>query len=94
MDWKAVIEEETARLRNQLATAVRDLDGDVDTDVTVGSASAELEDLSRSVDLLVIGSRRWGAIARVVNGSTGEALLHGGACCPVVLVPRPRVADA
>jgi hypothetical protein len=38
----------------------------------------------------VIGYRRWGAIARVISESTGEALLNGGATCPVLLVPRPR----
>ena len=51
-------------------------------------------ELGEQVDLLVIGSRRWGAATRVLVGSTGEALLHDAAC-PVLVVPRPArgVAD-
>lgn len=64
--------------------------GRFETEVVIGSAAAELARLSAATDLLVIGSRRWGSIARVVSGSTGEALLHGGSCCPVLLVARPR----
>ena len=45
--------------------------------------------LSRKVDLLVIGSRRWGPMARVLLGGTGETLLHE-AHCPMLVVPRPR----
>ena len=45
--------------------------------------------LSGELDLLVIGSRRWGAVARLMLGSTGEALMHG-ARCPVLVVPRPQ----
>ena len=41
-----------------------------------------------SVDLIVIGSRRWGPVARLLLGSTGEALLHE-ATCPILVAPRP-----
>jgi nucleotide-binding universal stress UspA family protein len=54
-----------------------------------GSPSKVLRQVSEETDLLVIGSRRWGLIARVLLGSTGEALLHG-ARCPVLIAARPR----
>lgn len=60
----------------------------VDIDIVRGRPADALVALSGRVDLLVIGSRRWGPAARVLLGSTGEALLHDGAC-PVLAVPRP-----
>jgi nucleotide-binding universal stress UspA family protein len=49
-------------------------------------ADALLE-LGADVDLLVIGSRRWGPVARLLLGSTGEVLMRD-AECPIVVVPR------
>lgn len=40
----------------------------------VGEPGAVLRDLSATVDLTVIGSRRWGLLPRVVLGGVGEAL--------------------
>jgi nucleotide-binding universal stress UspA family protein len=48
-----------------------------------------LHELCDQVDLLVIGSRRWGSAARVLLGSVGESLLQA-AGCSVLAVPRPR----
>lgn len=53
-----------------------------------GRSADALLALSGEVDLLLIGSRRWGAGARVLLGSTGEALMQAAAC-PVLAVPRP-----
>jgi nucleotide-binding universal stress UspA family protein len=39
------------------------------------------------MDLLVIGSRRWGPLARLLLGSTGEALARD-AGCPLLVAPR------
>jgi nucleotide-binding universal stress UspA family protein len=44
--------------------------------------------LSEEVDPFVIGSRRLGPVARVLLGSTGEAVLHDAAAC-VLVVHRP-----
>lgn len=89
VDWESLLEEEKASLERRLASVVGTIEGDVEAEVMIGSAAVDLGELSKSVDLVVVGSRRWGSIARVVSGSTGEALLHGGAACPVLLVPRP-----
>jgi nucleotide-binding universal stress UspA family protein len=59
-------------------------------EVTRGRPADALLELSTEVDMLVIGSRRWGPVARLLLGSTGEAVAHGAAC-PLVIVPRTRI---
>jgi nucleotide-binding universal stress UspA family protein len=46
-------------------------------------------DAAVEVDLLVVGSRGYGALGRVLLGSVGSGLLHR-AHCPVLVVPRPK----
>jgi nucleotide-binding universal stress UspA family protein len=82
-----LIEPEVDSLRRDAEAAVSATGADAEIEVTVGSPAEALRELSGAVDLLVIGSRRWGAAARVLGGSTGEALLHG-ASGPVMVVPR------
>lgn len=59
-------------------------------DVRRGRPADALLELCEHVDLLVIGSRRWGEAARVLLGRTGEALMHD-ASAPVLVAPRPAV---
>jgi nucleotide-binding universal stress UspA family protein len=59
-------------------------------DVRRGRPADALMELCERVDLLVIGSRRWGGAARVLLGRTGEALMHD-ASAAVLVVPRPEV---
>jgi nucleotide-binding universal stress UspA family protein len=58
-------------------------------DVVVGLAFEELSELSREVDLMVVGSRGWGPMKRLLLGSTSEKLVREAAC-PVIAVPRPE----
>jgi nucleotide-binding universal stress UspA family protein len=62
------------------------------TDVVVGLAVDELVELSHDVDLIVVGSRGWGPVRRLLLGSTSERLVREAAC-PVIAVPRPESAD-
>jgi nucleotide-binding universal stress UspA family protein len=55
--------------------------------VVVGTADDELARLSADVDLLVVGSRAWGPVRRVMIGSTAASLTHR-AHCPVLVLPR------
>jgi len=55
--------------------------------VTVGDPGYEMRAFSEAVDLLVVGSRRWGPVARIVTGGVGETLV-AGASCSVLIVPR------
>lgn len=56
-----------------------------------GPASAVLAELSRTADLVVVGTRSASALSRAVLGSVSSSLLHH-ASCPVVVVPEPRRA--
>ena len=76
-------------LRAKVAGAARGTAETVRTDVQLGRPADALLDLSEDVDLLLIGSRRWGPFSRVILGTTGEALLHD-ASCPVLVSPRPK----
>jgi nucleotide-binding universal stress UspA family protein len=66
---------------------------DVSTEVTsaIGDPGLQMRDLSKRVDLVVVGSRRWGPVARLVSGSVGETLVSE-AHCSIMIVPRPPVA--
>ena len=81
---------ESLRARAQAAADATGADAAVE--VSRGRPADALMELAEQADLLVIGSRRWGAATRVLVGSTGEALLHDAAC-PVVVVPRPAAAS-
>ena len=55
--------------------------------VAVGAPVRELADITRWADLLLLGSRRWGPIARLALGSTAEAVVRRAAG-PVLVLPR------
>ena len=67
--------------------AVRDLAVEASGDVAVGTPVDELVELSRTVDLLVLGSRAWGPVRRTVIGSTAAKVMRR-AHCPVLVLPR------
>lgn len=54
---------------------------------SVGDPGAVLRELSADVDLMVVGSRRWGPLARVVLGGVGEAL--AGDCGASLIITGP-----
>jgi nucleotide-binding universal stress UspA family protein len=59
----------------------------------IGSPVNELIELSRRVDLLVVGSRGWGPVRRILLGSTADSLIRE-AECPLLVVPRGATGDA
>jgi len=86
--WSELTAPVVESLRSQTRAAAESTGADIAVDVDRGRPADALMKLGEQVDLLVIGSRRWGAAARVLAGSTGEALLHD-ASCPLLIVPRP-----
>ncbi len=88
MTWTELIEAEAERLRVGAVAAGERVAAEVDVKVALGRPASALLALSEEVDLLVIGSRRWGPAARLLLGSTGEALMHDAGCA-VLAVPRP-----
>ena len=88
-DWDEIIRTSEDQLMEHLRTAAQSLDGNVATEVRRGRPADRLVELARDVDLIVIGSRRWGQAARLILGSTGEGLMFH-APCPVMVAPRPQ----
>jgi nucleotide-binding universal stress UspA family protein len=88
LSWDDVIQAEMERIRDEAVASGKETETQPDIAVARGRPADTLLALSETVDLLVIGSRRWGPTARVLLGSTGEALLHDAACA-VLAVPRP-----
>jgi nucleotide-binding universal stress UspA family protein len=87
-DWEETVQAAIEKRRLDTEAAARATGASGQVEIKRGRPSEALLELSEAVDLLVIGSRRWGPVSRVLLGSTGEALLRDAAC-PVVVVPRP-----
>ena len=61
--------------------------GGVEAHAAYGDAAEELALYSASLDLLVVGSRGYGPIGRLIHGSTSTKLTHM-AHCPLLVLPR------
>jgi nucleotide-binding universal stress UspA family protein len=83
-DW---LERAKAYAGEQLDTLLDGIDVEASGAVAVGGAVEQLAELSATVDLLVVGSRAWGPVRRVVVGSTAAALSRQ-AECPLLVLPR------
>jgi nucleotide-binding universal stress UspA family protein len=62
-------------------------DVDATGDVVVGNPAGEIVLATEDLDLLVLGSRRWGPVKRLALGSTSERVIRHTAC-PVLVPPR------
>jgi nucleotide-binding universal stress UspA family protein len=91
--WEASVLADMESLGEQAAVASQALGVKVHVDIQQGRPAKSLLGLSAGVDLLVVGSRRWGPVARLLLGSTGEALLHD-ARCSALIVPRADESPA
>lgn len=89
-DWPRLADEDRGAAKQVLDDFARRSSVPVTTRLVDGIPGEELERLSLDVDLLVIGSRGWGSVRRVVLGSTGDRVVHH-ASCPVIVVPAPAV---
>jgi len=58
-----------------------------DTEIRTGDPVDELVAVSADVDLLALGSRRYGPVKRLMLGTTADKVVRDAAC-PVVAVPR------
>lgn len=81
--------------RRDIEAAVEALDGDVAVTIQteIGDAADELVRRSADSDLIVLGSRGYGAIRRVVLGGVSFRVLRD-AQCPVIVLPRASVEAA
>ena len=89
---RSSLEERRAAAQELLARRSQACEGvTADGAVVVGHPAGELVLASEGLDLLVLGSRRWGPVRRLALGSTSERVIRHAAC--PVLVP-PAGADA
>lgn len=82
--WEAA--RQTALAEAEAAASRLEVPAEVSA--TVGDPGHQLRALSKTVDLMVVGSRRWGPVARRVSGGVGETLV-ADANCSIVIVPPP-----
>jgi nucleotide-binding universal stress UspA family protein len=87
-EYEAGWEAERSQAQTELEQQAAQLDVPTEISSVLGDPGHELRGLSDDVDLIVVGSRRWGPIARVVTGGVGETLVSDAGCA-VVIVPRP-----
>ena len=86
-NWGEIIEEDRAAAEKR----VRELEG-VEAAAVYGLASEELAAFGDRVDLLVVGSRNYGPLRRLVMGSTSNSLARHARCALLVL-PRAAAGD-
>ena len=70
-----------------ISRTLAELDVDAVGKAIVGGPVETLVELTHRVDLLVVGSRGWGPIRRILLGSTTARLIREAAC-PVLVLPR------
>jgi nucleotide-binding universal stress UspA family protein len=85
--WDELVDAHRSQ-SEQLAAQLEERHAGLESEIRVGEPAEELAGAADGADLLVIGSRRWGALARLAVGSTGEELVRE-APCSLLLVPRP-----
>jgi nucleotide-binding universal stress UspA family protein len=68
--------------------------GRVEAHAAYGDPAEELASYSGSLDLLVVGSRDYGPVGRLVHGSTSQELARRCRCPLLVLTRAARGADA
>lgn len=87
-EYERIWADERARIQTEQEEAASKFDVDTEVHAVIGDPGIELRQLSNQVDLIVVGSRRWGPIARTISGGVGETLV-ADAGCSVLIVPRP-----
>jgi nucleotide-binding universal stress UspA family protein len=83
-DWLARVKGTAER---ELHEALAGVDVEAGGTVVAGLPVRELVALSGEVDLLVVGSRAWGPVRRILMGSTAAHLMRESEC-PVLVLPR------
>ena len=93
LDGPAPVDDEVEELVNGARERIAALGG-VEPHAVYGDPAEELALYSGSVDLLVVGSRGYGPIGRLVHGSTSQQLARSARCPRVVLTRTAHVEAA
>jgi nucleotide-binding universal stress UspA family protein len=67
--------------------------GGVEAHAAYGHPAAELGVYSASLDLLIVGSRGYGPMGRLIHGSTSQQLAHSARCPLLVLTRAARETE-
>ena len=70
--WQEIVRDQLDLFRERALDAVKETGANAEVVADAGRPADALLELSGHVDLLVIGSRRWGPAARALLGSTGR----------------------
>jgi nucleotide-binding universal stress UspA family protein len=87
-DWADQLERSAHAELDTALRVARERGVTVSAETVVGVPRDELVEFSRQVDLLVVGSRGWGPVRRLLLGGTADRLFRAAAA-PVLAVPRP-----
>jgi nucleotide-binding universal stress UspA family protein len=85
--WGEILEADREAAQQKVAS----LEG-VEARAVYGSFSEELAVFGSSLDLLVVGSRSYGPVRRLVFGSTSSRLARH-ARCPLLVLPRSAIVN-
>ena len=88
MDWA---DDLKAKREERLRAVIDRIGGEAHGHVVIGTPVEELVALSERVGLVVVGSRAWGPLRRVLVGSTAAGVMRRAAC-PVIVLPRGAAA--
>jgi nucleotide-binding universal stress UspA family protein len=89
--WTVARGSARRRAEEMLEHAIADVRDRVTPEVAVGKPWQILSTSSGDLDLLIVGSRAFGPLRRVMLGSTSTHLFHA-ALCPVLVLPRRAAA--
>jgi nucleotide-binding universal stress UspA family protein len=91
-DWTRFWETEREHAQLRVESAVAPLGVPFEVRAVVGDPGLQLRGMSETVDLMVVGSRRWGTLARLASGSVAETLV-AGSHCSVLVTRRPATGQ-
>jgi nucleotide-binding universal stress UspA family protein len=97
--WAAMAASERTRGRTQMKEALdRALQSaaaglEAASEVVEGDPRTTLREISERADMLLIGSRGYGPLGRVLLGGVSSAVIRTAAC-PVIVTPRSVVGEA
>jgi nucleotide-binding universal stress UspA family protein len=91
-DWEEIAAIRRQEAREQLDELLGGATG-LTAELVDGDPALALCEASRRADLLVVGSRHWGPLARLFVGSVAEYVVRH-ARCPVLVIPRRAATSA
>lgn len=91
LDWPKLLQGKLEAAQEQLSRATAKLGVPSSTEAINYLPGPALVELSRQADLMVVGSRGWGAFKCILLGSTSDYLAHESHC-PVLVIPSPAEA--